>query len=450
MADAPDGPDSGQPRGVARQSLGLLSANVAGNAGFFLSALIIARSLGPSGRGTIAFFIVSTLIGSKIVGLGLADATVVIAARHPAHRSAVLSQALYLSAGTGLLGGAMAVGVLGMASAWRPHGIDGVILVLIGLGIFASTVSSSTNGFLRGCGRFTAYSGLIALAPWLYALCLGVLWFDHGLDIRRVAVVWVVYAGCAAIASLVLAVRVAGLSKPEPRLARESMAFGIRAWVGSLAGTLNSRIDQVIMGFITTEAVLGLYSVSVNVSETLLYLPNATAAVLLPAVLQSAPEHRVTQTLAVFRRLNVVTVAGAVVAGAVGAPLITVVFGQAYHDSVVPFLILLPGGLGYSALAVAEAGLYAVEAPQLASLATAVTLVVGIVLDFVLVPPFGADGASAAASAALLAGGAAGIALFRKSSSFRWKDTIPGRGDIVAIVSSARSAIGALAAMRVS
>ena len=38
------------------------------------------------------------------------------------------------------------------------------------------------------------------------------------------------------------------------------------------------------MGFITTEAVLGIYAVAVNGSEILLYLPSATGLALLPVI----------------------------------------------------------------------------------------------------------------------------------------------------------------------
>ena len=439
---------SREPTGLAWQSLGLLVAGVVGNTGFFVSSLVIARSLGPTGRGTIAFFIVSVLVGTRLVSLGIAEATAVAAGRYPDRRPAVLAQAVVLSIALAIGGGAVAVTVLNLATAWRPQNIDSTMIMLIGIGIVVTTVSAAANGFLRGCARFRAYGGVMALAPWLYALCLGLLWARHELDIKSVAVVWLVAGGSNAMAALILATRVAGLSKLEPRLIWESMGFGIRAWAGSLAGMVNARIDQVIMGFITTEMILGFYSVAVNVSEVLLYLPQAIGSALLPAMLQRASEDRVAETVAVFRRLSVVTTAAAIAIAAVGAPLIPIVFGHAFRSSVAPFLLLLPSALGYGALLVAEAGLLAVGAPAEASLATVLAVVMGVVLDFVLVPPHGANGASIAASASWLTGGLVGIALLRRRGKTRWRNLIPGRNDIVAIVAAARSTMHSLAAMR--
>lgn len=434
--------------GLARQSLGLLVASVAGNVAFFASSLIIARSLGPSGRGVIAFFIVSVLVGCRLVSLGTAEATAVASGRYPDRRSAILSQAVGLSLVLGLAGGALLAGLLALARGWLPQGIDGLMIVLIGIGILANTVFLVAFGYLRGCSRFKAYGGVLALSPWVYAISLAVLWTRSDLTIRSVAVVWVVYSSATAAASVALSIRVAGLSRPDPRLVRESLRFGVRAWAGSLSSMVNARIDQVIMGFITTEAVLGFYSVAVNVSEILLYLPMATAAALLPALMGRAAEDRVAETLSVMRRLILVMLAATVVAAAVGAPLIPVVFGEAYHSSVTPYLLLLPSGIGFAALLVSEAGLLAAGTPVRASLTMVTAVVTGIVLDFVLVPRLGANGASIAASAAWLAGGTLGILFLRKRGRLPWSDLVPGRSDVSGVVSTARSTMSSLAAMR--
>jgi O-antigen/teichoic acid export membrane protein len=434
--------------GLARQSLGLLVASVAGNVAFFASSLIIARSLGPSGRGVIAFFIVSVLVGCRLVALGTGEATAVAAGRYPDRRSAILSQAVGLSLVLGLGGGALLAGLLALAKGWLPPDIDGLMIVLIGIGILANTVFLVAFGYLRGCARFKAYGGVLALSPWVYAICLAVLWTKTDLTIRSVAVVWVVYSIATAVAAVALCIPVAGLSRPQPQLVRESLRFGIRAWPGSLSGMVNARIDQVIMGFITTATVLGFYSVAVNVSEILLYLPSATAAALLPALLRRASEERVAETLSVFRRLILVMLAVTVVAAAVGAPLIPVVFGEAFRSSVMPYLLLLPSGIGFAALLVSEAGLLAAGTPVRASLTMVIAVVTGIVLDFTLVPRLGANGASIAASAAWLAGGTLGILFLRRRGGLPWSDLVPGRRDVFGVAATARSTMASLAAMR--
>ena len=396
----------------------------------------------------MAFFVVSALIGSRVVSFGMTDATSVSAAKHPTRRATVLVNTAAFGGLCGLLGGGLFVGVLALVQSDLPRGINGTMLLLLWGGILANTLSAGGSGFLRGCGRFKAYGRLIAVFPWVYVIALGVLWIGPGITIERAAIACDAYLVSAAIAALVASARVDGISRPDLPLLRETMAFGVRAWVGTLAGILNARVDQIVMGFITTEAILGVYSVAVNVSEVLLYLPNATAAALLPAIMRSAPEDRASQAMSVFRRLAVVTAAGSLAAGLVGVPLIPVLFGHPFHSSILPFVILLPGGIGYAALVVAEASLLAVGSPQRASLSMVVALAVGLVLDFALVPSFGASGASAAATAAFLVSGVTGIALFKRSVEFPWRDAIPGRSDIASVVHGVSAAIRPLVPAR--
>jgi Na+-driven multidrug efflux pump len=71
------------------------------------------------------------------------------------------------------------------------------------------------------------------------------------------------------------------------------------------------------------------------------------------------------------------------------------------------------------------------SAPGLSSLGPLVSLVVGVALDFVLIPRFGASGAAAAASVAFLAGGAVALAVYARRSPFAWQALLrPRRGDL--------------------
>ena len=67
------------------------------------------------------------------------------------------------------------------------------------------------------------------------------------------------------------------------------------------------------------------------------------------------------------------------------------------------------------------------------------SLVVGIGLDLVLIPRFGASGAAAAASAAFLAGGCTGLLVFRHRSPFAWRSLwLPRRSDLAVFGALAR------------
>ena len=60
---------------IAGGSALLFWSKIAGNAGFFVAVLILARALGPTGRGTIAFIIVTALVAARVASLGVGEAT---------------------------------------------------------------------------------------------------------------------------------------------------------------------------------------------------------------------------------------------------------------------------------------------------------------------------------------------------------------------------------------
>jgi O-antigen/teichoic acid export membrane protein len=191
------------------------------------------------------------------------------------------------------------------------------------------------------------------------------------------------------------------------------------------------------MGLIASEAALGIYAVSVNASEVALYLPGVVGLVIVPVIARSAAVERVETTLRVFRVLVLFTVATITVGYAL-TPLLPIVFGSDYEPSVTPYLWLLPGGIGYTALVVFSASALASSAPGRSSLGPLVALVVGVSLDFALIPSHGATGAAIAASAAFLAGGLAAAVVYRTIAPVDMRLLLPRRTDLELIRGQAR------------
>jgi O-antigen/teichoic acid export membrane protein len=416
---------------VAKGTALLFWAKVAGNAGFFVAVLILARALGPSGRGTIAFITVTALVSGRIAGLGVAEASSVFAARRAESRAVLLSNLILFTLGSALAIAALACLALASLGDARPSGIGRPELVLIACGAVISALVEAGASFLLGCGRFTRLALITAVGSWLYPLLLAALWATVGLTVARAAGVWI--AGELVRSGLLLrqSARGNGLARPNIALLAEAWRFGVRAWAGSLARFLNFRTDQILMGVLASEAALGIYAVAVNASEALLYLPAATATALIPLTAGADSERRVEETVRAFRSVALVTTGAVVAAAAAGPFLLPVVFGEAFRPSVEPFLWLLPGALGFAATAVFSNALMASSRPGLSSLGPLVALVVGVALDLVLIPRFGATGAAAAASSAFLAGGTAAAIAFGRRSPLSWRALLrPRRGDL--------------------
>ena len=434
---------AGDPGSVAGNSLRVFGAQVAGNAGYFVSVLLLARGLQPAERGAVAFVTVSALVVSNLASFGTAEATRVFAAQRPAERPRLLTNVVLASTAGGLVGAVLACAALVALGDARPEGIGALELAAIAVGAVVGAIGLAGAAFLHGCSRFSTYSRLLAAGPWLYAVLIAVIWAGWGLTVERAAVAWVAAQAVPAVLFCGAAARVTGFGRPDLRLLAETARYGARAWLGGLAHLLNARVDQVLIGLLATQAALGTYAVAVNASEVLFYLPSAVGTALLPAVARSGGSAGVERTLRVFRVVILITVVAVGVAAALGPLLLPIVFGAAYSGAVEPFLWLLPSAIGFVASAVFSTALLASGAPALSSLGPVVSLTVGVGLDIVLIPRLGATGAAMAASAALLCGGLAAAVAYGVRSGLRPAALIPRRSDVELLASRATRRAGA-------
>jgi O-antigen/teichoic acid export membrane protein len=434
--------DQGEERStLVHNSAWLFAAQVVGSAGFFVTVLVLARGLGPEGRGTIAFVIVTAMVLGRVARLGVSDATTVLAAQRPEARPTLLSNVLVFALLVGSLVGAFAYVSLFLLGDARPDGLGVTELTILAVGVPVAALGEAGYAFLLGCGRLRSQALVIGGASWVYALLLLIVWVAVGLTAALAALIWVVGLAIRALMFVWASWRGIGTSRPRLDLLFESFRFGIRAWFGSLARFLNFRADQILMGFLAPEAALGVYAVAVNAGEILLYLPEATALALLPLTATTPAESRPRQSLRAFRALATMT-AASVLAGAVLGPLvIPAVFGSSFTASVGPFLWLLPGALGFAALGVFSNTLLASGYPGRSSHGAVVALTVGLALDLLLIPRYGANGAAVAASVAFLAGGAVAASVYRARAGFPWREFVAFEASDFALLGSARQAL---------
>jgi O-antigen/teichoic acid export membrane protein len=426
---------------ISSGSTASLLSQVGGNAGLFVGVLIIARTLGPDGRGSVAFLTVLAQVAGYLAPFGASEGTFSFVARRPAARPRLLAN-LLLAATTGaVVVGAIVVGFLLTFSALRPGNIGTADVLALGLAIVTVALSQAAVQCMKGCRLFWEEAMVTATVAWLYPAALLTVSAVSQLTVTAAILAW---AGTFAVSSLILFALMIyrfGIGRPGWDLLQETFHFGSRAWIGSLARFLNFRVDQIVVVFIGSAAMLGIYAVAVNCSELLLYLPGAVAWVIVPFVTRVDADNAVRRTLHVARGVIVVTFVSTAAAALVGPWLIPILFGAEFKASVVPFLLLLPGAFGFVFTAIFSSGLMAALLPGRSSLGALVSVPVGVALDFVLIPPFGASGAAAAASAALIASGITALVAYRSHHAFAWGSVVPRWDDVLDIFVSARRVV---------
>jgi O-antigen/teichoic acid export membrane protein len=415
---------------VSQGSALLATARVVGNAGFFVAVLVITRALSESGRGQFAFATTSAQVLAAVAGVGVTQATIVLVAQLPDRRGELLTNALVFNSMNALVISAVFGGVLVLAGQASPRGLGGLGLPLLVTGTWAAAVAGAGNAFLIGVRRWRAQALASAGAPWLYALLLIAVATQTPLTVRLSFLLWDAYYVVWAAALLVPAIRLQRPGRPSFGLLRRSLDFGVRAWAGSVSQLLNYRADQLLMGFLTTQAALAVYVVAVNASEVLLILPQAASTALLPVLARSRGENRTDRTLRLFRILSLMTLVGMICFAAAGPLLIPAVFGTRYQASVTPFLWLVGGTLGFVATSVFTSALFAISSPGIGSIAQVASLTVDIALDVVLIPRLGPTGAAIGSTVAFYTGGLVVLGGYRRRAPFSYRALLPRWGDL--------------------
>jgi peptidoglycan biosynthesis protein MviN/MurJ (putative lipid II flippase) len=147
----------------------------------------------------------------------------------------------------------------------------------------------------------------------------------------------------------------------------------------------------------------------------------------------------------VCRNTLLVTGIAALGAAAVSPVVVPAIFGSEFDESVLPFVWLLPGTVAAAGTKILAAYVFSRGRPLINAQVGVVVLVVTIVGDLLLIPPFGVPGAAVASSLAYCCGLAlTAVAYRRLSGGSIAACLVPKPGDLPLYVDGARSLLGRL------
>jgi O-antigen/teichoic acid export membrane protein len=420
---------TGRRESLASSAVATFATQVIGAVVSLGNVLIVARALGPEGRGSVAYLSTIAFLSAQLCSLGIQQANSNLGAARPRLRPALAANTLVLS----LVLGTLAIVALAAAMALVPalQGETSANERWLALG--SIPIHVATGAFLALVQA--AYGFRAANIAWLASPILTVsinaaLAAAGHLSVGASLAAWIIGQALGGVLLATYFVRsVAPIGRPDARVARESLAFGIRAHGGRAMMLGNYRLDQWFVGAIAGSRELGLYSVAVAWAEALFYLPTALAAVQRPDLVRASRGDAAQLAARLFRIAVLVTVPFAVALVLLAPVLCVDVFGGDFRGSVDDLRILAGGSLGIVALKLLGNSLTAQRRPLLETAAIGVAFAVGVVLDLILIPHFGGAGAAAASTIAYTAGGVAAMAIFLRALGGRAGSLVPHRAD---------------------
>ena len=409
----------------------------------FAGVLVVARSLGPSGRGDIAFLTTISVLTSNLGLLGIDEANVNFAGVQPALRRSLATNSLLLA----LLTGGACIGLLVPLIAFFPAlgGHETPWLRWLALASIPLLILKVYLKFLIGADyRFTVANAVWLLPPLSSLVVNLTLALAGSLTVATAFTTWVAgHAVATLLLVLYVGLRSAGFGRPDVRLARRALGFGYKSHLGRLMMFGNYRLDQWFVGVMSGSRELGLYSIAVAWSEVLFYLPTALVIAQRPYLVRASGAEAARRTAKVFRASFLLTVcftAGVVV---LARPLCTTVFGSQFGGSVDDLQLLAFGAFGILALKLLGNGLTAQGRPGLATAGATAGFFVTVVLDVALIPAHGGLGAAIASSVAYTISGVAVVAIFLRFFRAPLATLVPRFDDALALIRAVRAPLTA-------
>ncbi len=362
-------------------------------------SILLARLLGPAGRGSYALLTLTATMGATLGNLGFDSGNAYVLSRRPERAGSVVVASLLVAGTSGIIVAGIVLWWSTGSGGWLSHASQ-VLTVLACLAIPFLILTMLMNGLLIGLGR-VAHSAWLAAAGAALSLLLVSAASVVAPQRRLTAILWAFTIAAVVQAGVMLGLvrRRVGVPLADPRpVIAEGLGYSLISHASTVVHMLHLRADVFLVSLFLEPRDVGLYALAQAVCEWVWLVPRSASTVLFPVVAGHDQGHALAATTRTCRVVFSVAGLMAVCLGVAASWLVPTVFGPAFGGSVVPIRLLLPGiwfGSVAGSLSAFLAGRGRPDLPLLTSLAS---LGLNIPLNLVLIPRHGIAGAAVASA----------------------------------------------------
>lgn len=391
---------SGRLAGLVRRDRGAVetaASNMVVALLVFLGGVVLARALGPEGRGRVAAHLVGIAASFALGSLGINYGAALAAARSGGSRVVFARIRTF--------------GLLSLlATLLLELGIEELVvrvndareLAWALAGAAATQAASILLGWIQGCGPLRLWNGLRLAQLGLYFPLLSALWIAGRLSVwTAVAAYTVPQIGTflGSLAWILPNLRATGRAEVS---SREVWSFSSRVALSAGLYQVNQRWDQLFLSLLHRNAGLGIYASAVTLAGVALPLANGAAQATYAEGLRVDAAERRSLTA---RRIAIV-VGGAAGCAALllvfGGALMKLIYGPPFAAGALSLAILACGTVFLSGNAVAAESLRSAGDARRPMWAEAIGAAVTLSLLPAAVSRFGIEGAAAVSSLSYL------------------------------------------------
>ena len=364
------------------------------------SSIIVARAIGPEGKGLFSLAILAAAVVFNATSLGIGTGSGYFLGGKKIALESLAGNWLTLSLLIGI--SVMFVSML-LAPSIIPHILPSVpvwFVIATLTTVPFRILSYNFQSLFKANNDFRRFNMLELVKPVTFLvvfLILMVLYPDRKIEMAVVSFL-VSYAAVGLFAIGLIARVVKLRIRWAGGLARSAVSFGVQGYLASFLGFLNLRLDLLLVNLFLEPMYVGYYSISVIVAEKIWYIPDILSVVTYPRVAHAEKEEANRYTSIVSRQTILIVLLGCVGILIFGRFLVGFLFSERFLPAVIPLFLLLPGIFSRSLARVISSDLLARGYPRVNLWAGLVALISNVALNIALIPRMGVSGAALATS----------------------------------------------------
>lgn len=377
-------------------------ANVAIQTANIACGVLTARTLAPSGRGSLAAIIMWPQLLAYALTLGTPLSYIYYIRKRPELSRQFSGASIVISIAAGLVGSLIGAFLIPHSlKTYPPYTVHFAqwMVLLAPAGLCTITLMAQ----VQSAGSFSKYNLFRFLSPLSVLAGIVLLRLTGTLTAYHAALVYLL-AGVPALIWLFYLVWITqrpvftGIV-PAGKLL---LGYGVRAWGADLLGTVASQVDRVLVVSLLTPGSMGLYVVAQSAAGVLNVIPNGVLPVLLPKLAARDTKDIVSLTGTAVRITFLLMLIASLPLFFGGRLLLQLVYGNKFNGAadILPFLLvegLLDGMTSVLSQAFLAAGM-----PGMVTLLQGCGILFAIPLMYVLIPLYGVRGAACALMLATL------------------------------------------------
>lgn len=366
----------------------------------FAMSVVVARILGPEGRGL--FFVATTVgaVGVQFGNLGLHASNTYFVAKDPTLLPKLLGNSLVIGLLIGLLISTVLFlsfqlvpslapltgNLLNLALLWIPVGLSYLLLQNLLLGVHRirsfNFVELGSKLFVVALFLILVVKGVTSVEVYFFAAFIGLL----------VSVIW---------ALKVLLNVSSNAIETGFSLLREHLSYGFKAYAGAFFAFVVLRSDILVIQHLLGATETGFYSISVALIDVIYMLPATVGAIVFPRLSSMSNP---TEKWKSARQISVVIMIGMLMItllfALVGDQVIVFLYGNEFAPAIEPFYWLLPGVLFLGINTIYMNYFASIGMPWVTVFSPLIAATINVWLNFIWIPQYGIIAAAVSSSLA--------------------------------------------------